>query len=571
MISVSTKLNPQSNNLSSPARVSASAVLLGGVKTGLSGETPGKTKKALPHFSGATGLGLIPLSPATARVDRVFQWLGKSRTREMLLEDLVGFGVLRTGMDLGRGYFYGNNEINWPAGRERILREVCSIFTDNVSSGLAAFALGYVLDKKLGSFSNKFTDFSTLELFQQLAATSPNTKAFTQSLARAISPEKAARIEPLIYNLVTNAAEKGTAHSAMDAATTIAKTLGKTEFDVTLPQGSFSLDKLLGDLAEFNGELRQRAGKKLSQTPKVWQQEAEALLAKTLKVKRWKMSCLAVGAVLTLLVPLFNTWLTKKIDKIDYYPGEIGLNGLTAKGNTLRGNERFQFKGRIGLSNGSLKRPQAFSQFERPIYASPKKKTWAETHMPFVNQSLKEGKLWPLLLALVPLPAAIGLVDTVNKSLNLPGKGFFRRLRNMYDFKPGFPFTTQQQMASMFAFLITSRLLNSRSGNEYRERLVDSFLGWGLWIFGTPIIKQWITKAMDKNVGTQLLKTVGGKQVMRSRAEIERLLSADVAKKTLSRNIWVGAISTVATMLLLGVIEPYIAIKWTEANSEKNS
>ncbi|MBY0450135.1 MAG: hypothetical protein K2X01_05860 [Cyanobacteria bacterium] len=550
MISISTKLTPQS-------------------------KTPLSLSKALPQFSGAAGLGMIPLSPATARVDSIFQWLGKSRTREMLLEDLVGFGVLRTGMDLGRGYFYGNNEINWPAGRERILREVCSIFTDNVSSGLAAFALGYVLDRKLGSFSNKFTDFSTLELFQQLAASSPNTKAFTQNLAKAISPEKAARIEPLIYNLVAKAAEKGSANTAMDAATAIAKTLGKGEFDVTLAQGNFSLDKLLGDLAEFSGELRVRAGKKLNQTPKAWQQEAEALLGKTLKVKRWKMSCLAVGAVLTLLVPLFNTWLTKKIDKIDYYPGEIGLNGLTAKGNTARGNDNSQFKGQAGLSNslskGALKRPRAFSQFERPVYVSPKKKTWAETHMPFVNQSLKEGKLWPLLLALVPLPAAIGLVDTVNKSLNLPGKGFFRRLRNMYDFKPGFPFTTQQQMASMFAFLITSRLLNSRSGNEYRERLVDSFLGWGLWIFGTPIIKQWITKAMDKNAGTQLLKTVGGKQVMRSRAEIERLLSADVAKKTLSRNIWVGAISTVATMLLLGIIEPYIAIKWTEANSEKNT
>ncbi|MEB3029894.1 hypothetical protein VJI72_08895, partial [Parvimonas micra] len=74
------------------------------------------------------------------------------------------------------------------------------------------------------------------------------------------------------------------------------------------------------------------------------------------------------------------------------------------------------------------------------------------------------------------------------------------------DFSKKLPFTGTQQMAAGFAVLITARLLGSRSDNEFRERLIDSFAGWGLWIFGTPLLKKGIAWLSDRSGKTQLLK-----------------------------------------------------------------
>jgi hypothetical protein len=152
-----------------------------------------------------------------------------------------------------------------------------------------------------------------------------------------------------------------------------------------------------------------------------------------------------------------------------------------------------------------------------------------------------------------------------------PAKNF----RRLFDFCKEMPFTSPQQIAAGFALLITSRLLSARTDNEFRERVVDSFAGWAIWIFGTPLIKEAIARSTDKN----LLKTLEEKSkngnwvkrtAIRERVELERLLPATntAVKNAVKNRVLLNAGSTVVTMLLLGIIEPWIGIKWTQYNEK---
>jgi hypothetical protein len=179
----------------------------------------------------------------------------------------------------------------------------------------------------------------------------------------------------------------------------------------------------------------------------------------------------------------------------------------------------------------------------------------------------------------------MGILDTekIRIATALFRKGAGQAWLKMFDFKKLAPFTGQQQMAAVFALLITSRLLNARTDNEYRERLVDSFAGWGLWILGTPIIKRFASMLSDKIVGTTLVKTPNWnplKVELRTKDEISKLLqvestgirktlTSDILKKTYTANVRLGMISTLATIGMLGVVEPWIGIKLTQRNERQ--
>src|SRR5205814_804594 len=83
-----------------------------------------------------------------------------------ICEDFVGFGLLRTVMDLHRSKEYGDDSWNLPAAGERLFRETTSILTDNMLGGLVAAALGLAFDGRRRAFSNSFINYPTLELFQ---------------------------------------------------------------------------------------------------------------------------------------------------------------------------------------------------------------------------------------------------------------------------------------------------------------------------------------------------------------------------------------------------------------------
>jgi hypothetical protein len=243
-------------------------------------------------------------------------------------------------------------------------------------------------------------------------------------------------------------------------------------------------------------------------------------------------------------VPFVISAATRKYWGINYYPGEIGLRKHPA----TAGNQ-----------------PDA-------------QKSFVERHFPYIAQTLKNGNPVPFVLSLLPLPFAMGVFNTVGRYWLKPWEaGFGKKLLRTFDFQKAKPFTAQQQMASVFALLITSRLWNSRSDNEFRERMVDSFLGWGLWILGTPLIKKGVAWASDRWGRTALLNEKGA---LRSREEIKHLLTSEtmvngktlgqqLLDKTYHRNIALGIGSTIATMLLLGIVEPWIGIRWTQVDEKK--
>ena len=476
----------------------------------------------------------------------------------------MGFGVLRAIMDLFRGYFFGTGELNIPAARERVIREISSIMTDNVSSGVAAAGLGALLATRYGKLSNTFASFDSVELVRDLAQKSSDPKTFVQKLAQSINPKKAAQLEKPLQAVISGKLASG------QAAESIAKTLGQKQFDVTLDKTRFVLPELLDDV----GELVKGIGEKAA--GKNWQQTALTETSRILKIKKLKLTCLAVGAVSTVAVPFINRWMTQRIDKIDYYPGEIGLKGPAL--NTPARNAGLQLSTTpIAFGNTATRTADSpFAQFKTarqtltPANTAPQdKRGKREKLFPYVSRELKEGNITPLLLTLAPLPFAFGLFNTTARRFVNPfKKGFTRYLRNAYDFGKGFPFTTQQQMASLFALLISSRLAGSRSKNEFRERLVDSGLGWAVWILGTPILKKGVAALLEKRTGSQLLKTVGKQQVVKNRSEIERLMTGALKQKTLKQFIWLGAGSTIVSMITLGIIEPLIGILLTKKSAE---
>ncbi|MFM7469601.1 MAG: hypothetical protein ACKO37_08900 [Vampirovibrionales bacterium] len=192
----------------------------------------------------------------------------------------------------------------------------------------------------------------------------------------------------------------------------------------------------------------------------------------------------------------------------------------------------------------------------------------------------KPLKLSPLLL--LPLVPASGVFNTQELKLYLPqvirkmlpqqvrdqvGKYTVEYLKSTYDFCKNFPHTTQQQMAGGFALLIMSRLLNSRTPNEFRERAVDGYGGWGFWILGTPLLQKYIFGPLaDKTFGSQLMY----KGRLRHTDEIKHLMPQGLTQqKTLKANTWVGFTAMMTNVLLLGILEPYIAALWTKSQLAK--
>ncbi len=503
------------------------------------------------HFGmEATGL--------TKVVDTGFRRLTADRTVQMLVEDLIGFGVMRTGVDLWRGKAYGNDQVNWPAGFERMGRETASIATDNVLAGLVAAGMGkWIFDKasrsnKVAAFNNKFVDYPTLEAFQDAVGTlkeTENEQAFLNKLAKSHFAE-ADREEgqKLLAKVWENAKQPQNLEKES------AGFLGKLGDRANANSGftyvfkdktgnvkkAFNLNALLEDVSGF----AQHMGK-VTKAGSSWKTLATESIERTLKAKAVTIPVgLGVATAATFAVPFVISAASRKFFGIDYYPGEIGLRKEDPKDSTNRQNN-----------------PQA------------PQKSFMERHAPYLTDSMKKGNYWPLFLTLAPLPLAAGLLNTTRlgkfgvpvlvKSL--------KEWKHLFDYQKRAPWTAQQQMSSLFAVLITSRLLNSRSDNEFNERVLDSFVGWGAWIMGTPLLNKLAANLSDKVRDTRLVKADG---TLRSRVEIEALekiegVGGEVLKKTRNSHIWMNAGSTLLTMGILGFAIPWVGVKMTQNNEKR--
>lgn len=545
---------------------------------------PNPKKPVLRPGTQPVHFGAGEVSGLTGLVDKGFQRLTADRTTQLLVEDFVGFGLMRTGIDLWRGKAYGNDQVNWAAGSERMGRESASIFTDNILAGVVAALIGkYAFDQVNGSnkaaaFHNQFVEYPTLEKFQSALAKPGNPggeAAFLKNLAESYftkdHQEAGGKLLEEVWNEPRTQTNAGFAQSienktkaffnTLNDPSNTTKSLCKNGFTYVSevdkegkPTKSFNLNTLLEDVRAFSKhtlklEDAQSEAAKLAQkngnqfTAKSWQTLAEESVARTIKAKGVTIPVgLGVAMAATFAVPFAISGISRKFFGIDYYPGEIGLRQEDSK------------------ASG----------------AEHKKSFW-ERHAPYLTESIKKGNYWPLLGTLAPLPLAAGLWNTTKlNKLGLPERvKSLKEWKHLFDYQKLKPFTAQQQMASLFALLITARLLNSRSDNEYRERMLDSFVGWGAWIMGTPLLNKVAGNLSDSLFKTKLVKADGS---MRTRAEIDALkelkeVSGEAANKiyqrTLKSHIWMNFGTTCTTMAGLGLFIPWLAIKLTQ-NNEKH-
>jgi hypothetical protein len=552
------------------------------------------------------GHGLSPnaLVGWVAPTEKVMDFLGRSRTREIIWIDFLGFGVIRTVLDLFRGAFYGQKDapLNIPMARERILREIASILSDNVSAGVAAFGVGLAVDKLWQVPSNQFIRTETLDWLRHVQSASGPSVTSAPALRQVVA-------QSLIEARQHVAAQAGEAHMFRDAerpiqdalatlierwpstgpqqkkhldavANQIAQHLQLDRWDLPLalspPTASAKrtwtqLPELLSDLVHVDRHVQKNLVAGLDTG---WTQAFERVVQKTRRANHLKLACLSVAVGLTMAVPYAIRWVTRNVDQIEGYPGELGLAAKPAR--TERPAQALSL---------TLQPHSVFSRIQTHMSKpSTQRSPWArklDDWFPYLRQSLKQGNFAPTLITLATVPFGFGLFDTYDLKFMSPfSKGLGPKWANLMQFGKGFPFTTQQQMASLFALLITSRLSSARTGNEYRERLVDSGLGWAIWILGTPLIKKAFATLSDNTPNpahrTQLLKTLDPKRgligkAFRSRSEItlmETLATSPalkaMAQRTNRAHLAIDAASFALTLLLLGVVEPLIGIYWTK-------
>lgn len=554
-------------------------------------------------------------------MDKAFGFITKTRTRELLIEDLMGFAILRTAWDSLRGVLYGSGELNGTAGRERFFREALSIFSDIFSSGIAALGIGYGLDKAFNGFSNKNINFQTLELIQDamspaqdgkpvskysdfldnIATKLSNTKLHGGQGAKVMSdsipglqkklatvlkanlatenflsnwntssqsglnqnqlaqikglfagrqdsqlPLTAKQLEAQLTNFGINQPKKVAknliSHIGKERALNIARTMGIEQLDVVLDKHHIKIPELMDDLQRLNDEM---VGKTTDLAKNSWQPEAMLKRIKTtFRIKNIKLLGLVAGLTCTIASPLINHWITRTKDGVDYYPA---LDGLYAAEESKALNEAHQKK-------------------------AEQKKNWLSRWLykngPHVTEQFDKGNLWPILGVVFPMSVPFWL-DTVNRKVMKPS---FKNFRNVLDFGKTFPFTTQQQIGSLFAFLIASRMFSSRNTDEYRERGIDSALGWGLWILGTPLIKNAAAKVSNLKGLVKESGLSGNKTVINSdEVKLIKGIKPNEADKLVKMGKSIGRSSLFLNILLLGVIEPFISIFYTQFASEKRA
>jgi hypothetical protein len=561
--------------------------------------------------------------------DKAFAVIGKTRTSELLIEDIFGFALFRTLWDVGRGLMYGTGDWNWGAGRERIFREGASIFSDLFAAGIAALGIGAVLDKGLKGFSNSNMHFDTLGLFKETlkpkGGNSRSQAEFMDALAdKIVSAKESGKAKSLhsndpalkkalkesIRDVLTNnnldqlnpsnlpqgektawgkwfakfwhagpeqnadlaalktrfadssmppsvkqletelgkigfAKPKDAAKELLDAlssqkATQIAKKLQLQQFDVMLGKQHVQLPDLMNDLHRFLGEMAPKGQEFAKAIP--W--EPEQLLKRvksTFIAKHAKLAGLVIALGCTMATPLVNHWITKKLDGADHY---LALDGLYAaeESKQLKKKHQAAIKDKKGISR------------------------WLNENGPFVFQQLRDGNTMPLIGSILPLTMPFWF-DTVNRKTFLPTP---KKLRGLLDFGKKFPFTRQQQIASLYAFLIGSRIYSSRNSDEYRERTLDSVLGYGIWILGTPMIKNaWASVSKVKG----LVKESGplARNLLRTKDEINKLtsLTAEQKRKAIKQGKIINRSALFLNILLLGLIEPFIAITYTQHASKQ--
>jgi hypothetical protein len=354
-------------------------------------------------------------------------------------------------------------------------------------------------------------------------------RQFVGQLAKDIGGAKSTQIFPTVQKAVLNGLDSEVASAQ------IAKTLRNAHFDKVIRGGTHAVDSLLGDAKLFVDSVTKRAS-----NPNAWNQAAKSVLTQTNRINAFRIPIgLGAGVAFNFAMPYMIQAFTRNISGINDYPGEMGLR--------------------------ELKHTDKEHDKKRGLF-------------PYLKEPLQRGNILPLLVSFVPLPIVLGMIDTdklsvhgLKASFNNPFKpGYMKRFMSMMQFSRKVPYIGGQQMALLYALVVFSRVAAARTSIEFRERTVDAFLGWSIWILANPWMKKKIAQWSDKAHGTKLMKTVGGLSSVRTEAEVKRLITNPVLRqKSLNRLTLISAGSTLATIFLLGIAEPYLSIRLTEWQAHK--
>ena len=481
-------------------------------------------------------------------INTIMTPLQQSRFQQMCIEDIFGFAIPRTGMDLSREFIFKNTmdnqrQVNYTAGRERLMMEIMG-FAQFWPMMFAPLFAQLDSKKLMGQNFKQLPSINTLEYFKSLQQAGTFQKAFSsnsrlevfaQTLARNLAvannkPQAKQQVEALLTQFLKAGTQNANAN---ETAIGIAKLLGQGHLDVLLQGQTHELPTLLSESQHL---LNTVAKKSLGQT--AFNTTLARFTQGVLKHKAWTIPlALGVGLAYDFISPMLIQDTTRNLDRIDDYPGLKGLRNLKQVRKTP-------------------------SQYDEDSHK-----------FAYVTKSIRHGNPIPLLISMIPLPLALGFFET--KKIALQGfkaafqnpfaKGFDKRFLKLFEFSKVFPFATSQQISSIYAMLILSRTASARNRIEFRERVVDAFLGWTIWMLATPKLQQVFAQWSDKTGKTLLLKMVNGIQQMKSTTEIERLIKNPVVAKA-SRQMYtiIGFASMMSTIVLLGLIEPYFSIKLTE-------
>lgn len=474
----------------------------------------------------------------------------------MLLEDLIGFGLLRTYIDLyrqrimGKGSTdeHGHQELNIPAARERLLRESLSILTDNVSGGVFAFTMA-MLANQAGSknLSQHFVSDKSLSLFKDIVASLPqdtlkNPKAFESSFLKQLAVELELPEKSLIDAYKAWPEKKFIKDFDGQLAHLIKENKSNAE-SFNLQSKTKKINVTVHDVLDDSHSLIQRLNQdNVKHSSHSLNEKAKAILERSQRLNKLQYLGIVFALALTFGVPFAIQAMTRKLDGFANYPGDKGIHPMVSTNQT-------------------------------------KDKSWFGQHFPYMSDAIHQHKA-TALLPVIPLLFAFGLFDTqalsrfaFKEAFNAPWKKeFIPRLKEMYQFGKGFPFTTQQQMASCFAFLIFSRMMTARSDVEFRERSVDSLLGWSTWILGTPLLKRGISKVIEKQASN--IKLFNSAKGLRGYEEIKHFpLKGEtplMAQKAMNTSRLINFASMLFSIATLGILEPVAAIKWTAHRADKH-
>lgn len=596
----------------------------GNVQTGLAlplqpFSQPTATEDIAPQFKGILTSG---------RLNRGFNWLEKQpRGIELIIEDILGFAVLRSVLDTLRGVFYGKGEPNWSAGSERFRRETISVFTDLFIPGVAALIIGKVMDSVNGGFSGRFGSLANTQILKNIvdklpedstAANLTNKLATTLADASGNSGDKQL-IDDLTRRLIKPLSQQVSAadyNKWLSGAVPMANqrevfTQRLNELTKATKPTPLNRQQVVELLKEFGSN---RPKKQVNHLFELMVENQSMWVARKLGLNKMDIS---VGNLHTDIPSLLEE-TTRVFDELPAAKNGLAYQRVfnqpklaTYLKNTIK-NRKLQFVGLLagvvttalapnfnhyltkkfhktedypaaeGLFQKKHIRPDGAKEHTLLKKIGVKAKERLKKIAPFVTENLEEGNPLPLLGAATPLAVAAGVVDTVNLKFRKP---FGKSWKHLYDFGKKFPYVGQQQIASLYAILIAARIFSARVDHEYYERVIEGATGWGIWILGSPFLKKLYAMGSavftnDKQENNPLIKQVGKykRRVLRTANDI-RLLPTEklngANRQELIKKLKVASRGAlISNVLLLGIIEPVFAIFLTKKRSnqqERNS